>query len=88
MRDGFFPLHTSQGSLKATYMPKRVYYPLNREFGVLARTHCHYILTPLYHFSYRYPSALYTPGYIHPSDLASLVTLFVSFFAHIKNVCV
>ena len=30
----------------------RVYYPLNRESGVLARTHCHYILTPLYHFSY------------------------------------
>ena len=29
----------------------RIYYPLNRESGVLARTHCHYILTPLYHFS-------------------------------------
>jgi hypothetical protein len=30
----------------------RVYYPLNRESGVLASTRCHYILTPLYHYSY------------------------------------
>ena len=30
----------------------RVYYPLNRECGVLARTRCHYILTPLFHYPY------------------------------------
>ena len=27
----------------------RVYYPLNWESGVLARTRCHYLLTPLFH---------------------------------------
>ena len=29
-----------------------MYYPLNRESGVLARTRCHYILTPLFHYPY------------------------------------
>jgi hypothetical protein len=38
----------------------RVYYPfLNWESGVLARTRCHYILTPLYHYPYSSSYILY-----------------------------
>ena len=47
-------------------MPKnRVYYPLNWESGVLARTRCHCIPTPLFYYPY---SRLFPSVALHPEQ--------------------